>query len=409
MKSLAFFSMFHPKQGGMADYSDDLVASLSRHFAITCYVDEGYEPDRVGELAAVKRHTAFRGEEDHILHQIGNSLELSFLLPTLVRHGGIVTLHDACQLDVTHPYFKTHKWRFALEAFRSLDRDARRILLRSTGLSWNPSKMVDAAIATYESHPEKRRLFPFTRFVLRHADHLIVHSRFLEEHARRLLPGLRTSHIHLGAHPVAMGTRSESRRRLKERLALPVEPDTLLFLSFGAIQSHKRIGPVLRAMRSFVNEHENALYLLVGPRDAEYDLDRDIADCGVGDHVRVVDTYLPMAEVNECINAADVCFNLRWPSLGSTSSTLHKIFAVGRPAAVTAADSFGEYPGSFSFAVPPPGDAEWNRCLEIMRLARDDPDRVEAMGKAARRFIEEECAWDRIAERYAEVIRRSAS
>jgi len=409
MKSLAFFSMFHPKQGGMADYSDDLVASLSRHFEITCYVDDGYEPDRVGEHAAVEPHTAFRGREDFILHQIGNSIELSFLLPTLVRHGGIVTLHDACQLDVTHPYFKRHKWRFALEAIRSLDRDARRVLLKSTALSWNPSKMVDAAMAAYESHPEKRRLFPFTRFVLRHADHLIVHSRFLVDHARRLAPGLPASQILLGAHPVSTGPRSDSRRILRERLDLPVEPDTLVFLSFGAIQLHKRITPVLRALRAFVGEHRNTLYLLVGPRDAEYDLDRDIEACGVGDHVRVVDTYLPMAQVNECIAAADVCFNLRWPSLGSTSSTLHKIFAVGRPAAVTAADSFGEYPEAFTFAVPPPGDAEWERCLEVMRTARDDPERLEAMGSAARRFIEEECAWDRIAERYAEVIRQGAS
>jgi hypothetical protein len=41
-----------------------------------------------------------------------------------------------------------------------------------------------------------------------------------------------------------------------------------------------------------------------------------------------------------------------------------------------------------------------------MRVARDEPERLEEMGRAARRFIEEECAWDRIAERYADVIRQ---
>jgi glycosyltransferase involved in cell wall biosynthesis len=406
VNSLAFFSMFHPKRGGMADYSDDLVAALSRHFAITCYVDGDYEPEHVGDHATVARHTDFRGREDFTVYQIGNSLELSFLVPMLVRHGGTVTLHDACQLDVTYPYFKKRRWRFALEAMRSLDREARRVLLRSVGLSWNPAKMVDAAMAAYESHPEKRRLFPFTRFILRHADHVILHSRYLEEHVRGLLPGLPTSIIPLGAHPVSIEPRADSRRRVKERFDLPIEPDTPVFLSFGAIQLHKRIRPVLQALGSFVSERPDALYLLVGPRDSEYDLDGDIRAFGVGDHVRVLDSYLPMAEVNDCINAADLCFNLRWPSLGSTSSTLHKIFAVGRPAAVTAAESLQEYPESFTFAVPPPGDAEWQRCLEIMRIAREDPERLEAMGAAARRFIEEECAWDRVAERYAEVIRR---
>jgi hypothetical protein len=54
-KSLAFFSIFHPVRAGMADYSDDLVSELCRHYDITCYVGDGEDPevDHHDQLAAV--------------------------------------------------------------------------------------------------------------------------------------------------------------------------------------------------------------------------------------------------------------------------------------------------------------------------------------------------------------------
>jgi len=145
----------------------------------------------------------------------------------------------------------------------------------------------------------------------------------------------------------------------------------------------------------------------VGPRDPDYDLDADVEVLGLGDRVKVLDSYIPMEEVNECINASDVCFNLRWPSLGSTSGTLYKVFVIGRPTAVTSTESFADYPEDFTFPVPPPGEDEWKQCLEIMRTAHSNPERLGEMGKSARKFAQENCSWLRIAEKYAEVLDRA--
>ncbi|MBN2491815.1 MAG: glycosyltransferase family 4 protein [Planctomycetes bacterium] len=402
MRTLAFFSVFHPRRMGIADYSDDLVAALSRHLDITCYVEEGYEPDRVCEFARVQPHTTFRGREDVALFQIGNSTELAFQLEHLIRHGGVATLHDACQLDLTYPYFRAHRWRFAVEVFRSVDPAARRRLLPRT---LNPARWLHHAFATYEQHPDKRRLFPFSRFVLRHADRLVVHSDYLRDYARQLTPRLPVNVVRLGVRPVVLGSRAASRRRLAEQLGVAVGPATLVFLSFGALQAHKRIAAVLRAFQAFRAEHADAVYVLVGPRDSTYDLEAEIRAHGAADRVKIIDTYLPMEMVNELIQAADLTFNLRWPSLGSTSSTLHKIFAVGRPSVITRADSFRDYPEELVFAVPPPpGDGEWRGCLEAMRTAADDPDRLAAMGERARAYVAEHCSWERVAESYRKIL-----
>lgn len=405
MKSLAVFSIFHPRRLGIADYSDDLVEALARHFDITCYVDTGQAPDKVAQHAEVKPHTEYRGRENHTLFQVGNSTELSFLVPHLVKHGGVVTLHDACQHDITHPYFKAHRWKFWTEVFRSLDPEARKLMFRPT---LNPMKMFRDAVTVYQEHPEKRRHFSFTRFVLRHAHRVIVHSRFLEEQVRLLNTKISTDRIPHGIHPVSPGSRAGSRRFLSDRFGVSLGEDSLLFLSFGAIQVHKRIAAVLRAFKAFLAEHPDALYLLVGPRDPDYDIDADIKALGLGDRIKILDSYIPMEEVNECINASDVCFNLRWPSLGSTSGTLYKIFVAGRPVAVTSTESFADYPEDFTFPVPPPGEEdEWKQCLEVMRTAHSDPERLDEMGKSARKFANENCSWLRIAEKYAEALDRA--
>ena len=143
----------------------------------------------------------------------------------------------------------------------------------------------------------------------------------------------------------------------------------------------------------------------MGPRDPEYDLDTDLGRFGVRNRVRIWDSYLPDEDVETCIHACDLAFNLRWPCLGSSSSALHRILAGGRPAAVTCAESFAEYPDPFVLRIPPPpGEEEWLGCLAAMRLCRNDPERVAAMGAAARAFAAEQCAWPRVAACYARAL-----
>ena len=264
--------------------------------------------------------------------------------------------------------------------------------------------MIEHAFRTYEAHPDKRELFPFTRFILRHVDRLVVHSEFLRGYAQGLRRSLPIDVIPLGVSEAPEASRTSARAFLAERYGLRLADAAPLFLSFGAIQPHKRIDAVLDALSRFRDERPDAHYLLVGPRDLSYDLDAAIARAGVTGHVTVFDSYLSMDDVNRCIAACDLAFNLRWPSLGSTSSTLYKIFANGRTAAVTASESFADYPDDMVFRIPPPDAGEVGACVAAMRAAMDGRDALETMGRRARQFIEETCTWARVAERYAKAL-----
>ncbi len=402
MKSLAFFGVYNPVPGGMSDYSEDLVCELRRYYDVTCYLDETYQPSNVERLGRLRPDREFRGREDRVLYQIGNSLELGFLLPHLLRHRGVVTLHDACQHDITYDYFRKHKLRFLYESLRSLDPEARRVLFSEPSLDL--ARYYRNVVAHYKGHPDKRALFPFSRFILRHADELIVHSRFLADYARRLRPKLPIHVLHHGLQPVTIGTREASREFVRRELGVPLGPNTLLFFSFGTIQEHKRITGVMEAVKGFARHNPDVLYLIVGPRDTDYDVDGLSRGLGIDDKVRVVDTYLPMEHVNECINASDLCFNLRYPSLGSTSGALYKMFAVGLPAVVTAGESMDEFPPDFTFSVPPPGEGEVEACIEVMRRVDGDRGLVQRMGSRARRFAEERCSWEAIAAQYEAIL-----
>jgi glycosyltransferase involved in cell wall biosynthesis len=391
---------------GMADYTEDLAPALSAHFDVHAYGSAASNGDRMSPIE-VRSHEQFCGREEIALYQIGNSSDLSFLLPYLHRWRGVVTLHDATQYDLMYPYFLSHRLRLAVEAFRSLNPEARRAIVHN-GLG-NPLSAWRRSLRVYAEHPEKRTLFCFTRFVLRRARGVIVHSRFMSDYVRRLRPDLPVFTIPHGVRRVPVLSKRACRSHLRDVLGIDVADHTVLAICFGAIQRHKRLSGVLRALQEYRRENRDVLLLIVGPRDSEYDLDADIAAFGIGSVVRVLDEYPEMDDVNRCLGASDICFNLRYPSLGSTSGTLVKAMAAGCPSVVTDIDAFAEYPREMVFHVPPPGHGEWEGCLELLRLARREPDRVADAGHRARRHALAEWDWAHVARQYAEVLAQLTS
>ncbi len=396
MRSLAVLSLFPPARGGIAAYTADLVRELSRSFRVTGYAPGLGSEAHPGSDVEVRDLSSFRRDESLTLCQVGNSAELSVAMPWL-PYANVITLHDASQYDLAFPFFERHPLRLMWESL-GLEPPARRELWRgfaSGGLA--------GAVEALRSHPQKRLLYPFTRFVLRGARHVVVHSRFLARHVASIRRSATIDVIPHGAWPVAAVDREASRRALAARLGRDLD-DTLLLASFGVIQPHKRHVGVLEGLARYVEDDARVLYLVIGPRDDDYDLDADVARLGLRDHVAVVDSYVPMTEVNTLLGGADLFFNLRHPTLGSTSGALVKALALGLPAVVTDAGSFAEIPRHLADVVPPPGQGESEACERLMRQARERPERLRERGARARAFIENECAWPVVADRYARVL-----
>src|SRR5262249_29001120 len=100
---VAFFSPLPPRKSGISDYSAFLLEELRDTYRVDLFHDTGYVPEPAltspecgccdyrlfDRVAAAKGYHA-------VVYQMGNSRYHSYMYPTMLRHPGVVTLHDFC-------------------------------------------------------------------------------------------------------------------------------------------------------------------------------------------------------------------------------------------------------------------------------------------------------------------------
>jgi hypothetical protein len=96
---------------------------------------------------------------------------------------------------------------------------------------------------------------------------------------------------------------------------------------------------------------EEAHLLVVGEDAVGSDLLATAHRAGVAERVHITG-YLPFAELEAAIAAADLCLNLRYPTAGETSASLLRVMAAGRPAIVSDYAQFAELPDTIAIRVP---------------------------------------------------------
>lgn len=242
---------------------------------------------------------------------------------------------------------------------------------------------------------------PLNRSIVRHADSFIVHS----EHVARLVREERNAmtavrRVPHGAQGVAVPEGGQSRAELRRELGL--DDDWLsvsLFVSFGALQRHKRIDKLLAALGQARERGVDLRLVLAGAlRVEEMDVESAVAQAGLTDAV-IVTGYLAEEEIDPWIDAADVCVNLRGPSTGGTSGGLHRCLGRGRMVLASDLDEQGELPDSCVLKVAP-GPGEVRALARVMEELALDPGRRRQYEAAACRYVEESCQWSRVARQY---------
>lgn len=254
---------------------------------------------------------------------------------------------------------------------------------------------------TWTLSRERFRL-ALNRGIVRFADSFLVHSRFVGERVRedRNAP----TPIGVLQHGAAMRWRDEDRRLARDRLGLPEAwRSAVLFTCFGGVQAHKRIEPLLEAFAAARRERVDLRLALIGAIDREFDafepLRRRLA---LGDALRCtgrVDERIAW----EWLHAGDLAVQLRGPSTGGSSGGVFQSLAAGRGVVVSDSDEQRELPDDAVLRVRADAD-EIPRLRDALLALAADGERRTAMEQAARRFVSEECAWPRIAERYVELL-----
>ena len=368
---VAFFSPLPPSRSGIADYSAALLEELKKLVDVQVFSS---------------RPAAFNPEHfDIALYQVGNNVHHDFCYEMALDYPGVVVVHEAnlhhLVADIT---IKRGDWDAYMSAVEHEGGpDALAYARRVRGLEVGPD---------YEGLPMLRRLLDRSKAA-------VVHSRCVETELRTAGFSGAVARIPHGAW-IPAASRSDFRDRLG------IDEVTPLIGIFGFLKPYKRIAESLRAFRRLVRVHPTARLILVGEPHPELQLQSLIQSLGIASHVRTLG-FRPIEEFVGYVAACDIVLNLRYPTVGENSGTLMRALGLGKAVIVSDVGSFSELPSSICLKAPVDATEE-DHLFEYLNLLVSRPDARRTLGAQARKWVETECTWPHVAQRYADFLERVA-
>ncbi len=337
MRRLAWFTPLAPVRSGIAAYSAELVPGLAGRFVIDLFVDADRVPVRDRESGLEAAGPAIRVRPAHefawrhfcepydlVIYQLGNSSCHDYMWAYMVRHPGLVVLHDG----------QLHQARArALIARGHLDEYRAEVAWSHPGA---PSDLADLVISA--SAGSLYYLWPHVAVPMRSARLVAVHNAGLAESLRERFPGVPVDVVRMGvADPLAPGTGWMVRQRHR------IPPDAVVVSAFGAVTPEKRISQALRALAPIAAEQPRVRLLLVGEAVSHYDVAAEAASLGLADRV-IVGGFVADADLPAYLDASDLCLCLRWPTSRETSASWLRCIGAGRATLVSDLTNTAEVP-----------------------------------------------------------------
>jgi glycosyltransferase involved in cell wall biosynthesis len=362
---VAYHSPFPPSRSGIADYSALLLPALQELVDVVVAEPGKRAPDT-----------------DVALYQIGNDPdEHGWIVDALRERPGVVVLHE----------YVLHHLIAGITIGRGEGRgylDAMERELGVAGRLLGLGVLDNLLPLLWETQPER---FPLAGTVLDRATGLVVHSAYVERKARQA--GY-TGRIWRVPHPAWPTPQVEP--------AVGVAGDPLIGC-FGFLNMNKRIPQLLEAFALLRRERPGARLLLVGSAGERFDVQRRLERLGLVEGVERLD-YVPEERLWSLMAACDVLVNLRHPTMGETSGSVIRALSLGRAVVVSDVGWFAELPDGVALRVPV-DEYEVATLRAALSVAADHGD---ALGAAAREFVEREHSPERAAAGYAAALEMSA-
>jgi glycosyltransferase involved in cell wall biosynthesis/SAM-dependent methyltransferase len=377
---VAFFSPLPPAKSGIADYSAALLEQLPRFASVETFAQAPAQFD-----PAHFDPTKF----DIAVYQLGNNPFHTFAYEAALRHPGVVVLHEA---NLHH--------LIADLTIRRNDWDA---YLREVEINGGEEALAYALryVRTLERGPNYD--LPMLRTILSRSRGAIVHSDAVAGELRAHGFTGPIAKIPHGAWLPDAGASD----RMGYRTRLGLTETTPLIGIFGFLKPYKRIAESLRAFRRLVRLNPDARLIVVGEAHPELPLNALLESMNLTAHVRHLD-FVPIEDFNGYIAACDIVLNLRFPTVGESSGTLLRALGMGKAVIVSDIGSFREYPDEICLKAPVDASEE-EHLFEYLNLLVSRPELARAMGARAREWVERECNWESVAQRYAEFLSAVAS
>lgn len=385
---MAFFSPLNPQHSGICDYSEDLLAHLGKYAQVDLFVD-GIVPSNP-DVTNNFRHYDYKEFEkmaagyDAFLYHMGNNTLHEYIYRTLKRFPGITVLHD----------YNIHSF---IRATTLTKGDRQAYIDEIEACYGRLGGFITERIKKHDFDPNVLR-FSLNDEVFKSSKAVIVHSRWCME---------QTAGDNVFVVPSGIDIERFSTDEIRPiRDGLGITQETLALACLGDIVFTKRIDVVIKAFSIFRLFNKEARLFLIGKcyPDME-DKVRRLVDLYGLEGSTTITGKVDMDVFKKYMKASDIILNLRYPTMGETSASLMRAMSYGKPVIISNINQFREFPDDCCLKVDV-CDREQDILLgHLMRLGKD-PALRKMIGDKARRYVEENCSWEKVALKYLDVIDR---
>lgn len=394
---IGYCSPFNPMKSGISDFSEELVFALAKYAEIVIFspvlpekrdILETFEVHPLSDLDQPE----IRENLDHIVYHVGNNINYhGAIVEMLEKYPGIVELHE---LGLHH-----------LAAARTLEAQGRESYLDMVrychgerGIKIAQAFFDGNAGAPWNDHALDMCM---ARPYIEQATGVIVHAEMIKQMVLGICPQVPIVNIILHSQDITDDP-EKLRKDCRKKLNLPEKK--LVMGSFGFATSAKRILPTLDALAQLKEDGQDFLYILVGEVEKGITLKKELEARNLED--RVVATGFTTLEVfKDYLGACDFCINLRYPTQGESSASLHRMFGMGKPAIVTDIGTFADYPDDVVLKVRYDQHEVEDIYQAIIRLS-PQKNELRQRSETSIQFAKEYCDLSKNAERYAAFLQQ---
>ena len=333
---VGYCSPFNPLKSGISDFSEELVEVLAQHVEIVVFSPVEPENKHLMEVCQVRNikdldKENIRKELDVLVYHVGNNWNCHReIVKMLEKYPGIVELHDVgLHYMAIERILEDQDW----EEYKRLAEYCH----GKRGRKIVEDYLQGIGDAPWSSHPLDMSM---TRNILERSIGVIVHSEFAKQMVLALFPEKAIANIMLHSCDIVDNS-GLFQQQCRRKLCIP--ENEIIIGSFGFATYPKRILPILDALGKIKAQGSRFQYVLVGEVQKEINIHdelkkRDLCDCVT------ITGFTSLEDFKLYMGACDFCVNLRYPTQGESSASLHRMLGMGKPVIVTDIGTFADYP-----------------------------------------------------------------
>lgn len=382
---VAYFSPFNPIRSGISDFSEELLPKLKPYMNIDIYTEHknlenmeilaNFNVYNIADFPEIQEKKKY----DIKVFHVGNNYEAhKNIIELFKKIGGILELHDIA----LHHYLAEDTLQRGNGGFEEYIR-IMQYCHGEQGKTTAEHFFNNGCEPPWENNS---LIYTVNKHLVDIADAVIVHS----DYAKQFLYGIGYTKpittIYLHADEI-VSDYVEMKQKAKDKLGFL--QTAYIMGAFGFATGNKRIQQILLALNQYKIQTSHSFKFCIVGEVRGLDLKDMIQKLNLQDNV-IITGFVDLETFKLYMEACDFCFNLRYPTQGESSASLHRMLGMGKPVFVTDIGSFQEYPDDSVIKIKPDENEIENIVKNLVILSKDS-NIANSYSRCAIRFCMQNC------------------